>query len=521
MNHQTSPVVCSEAGSDLLEDILGFFTAHLHSVGLSTEHTRRLLRGARHFLIWLALSDIAVEAVDDAVLCAFRRHDCQCPGMEGERQKMLVSDGAFLTGALKLVRFLEDHGWVPHPGEPDANLRHLEAVLVRRGEQGYRPGEIRKYRISCRHFLIWLHRSRISITDVDAETLERFRQHDCVCPGVRQNPRQRGVGARQMSQVRSFLHYLDATGLVSVRKMTLPEPNADPAMVPFEEWLRHHRGIGEGSIRRHSRQAAMLVADLGPDPRAYDAAGIREALLGRYDRVSSSSAGKLASSLRMYQRYLAVNGICSPSLIDAVPTATATTWQLAPLPRITTPDQVEHVIACCDVTTPVGCRDRAILLLLARLALRAGDIFALRLEDIDWRRALVRVCGKSKREECLPLPQDAGDAILDYLEKARPRVAEKRIFLRTMAPYVPLAYSQTITSVVVRALKRAGLEEVRPQGAHLFRHSTATAMLRSGQSLETISALLRHKSMATTTIYAKTDVPMLLEIAQPWIGDPS
>lgn len=263
----------------------------------------------------------------------------------------------------------------------------------------------------------------------------------------------------------------------------------------------------------------MLVADLGPDPRAYDAAGIREALLGRYDRGSSSFAGKLASSLRVYLRYLAVNGICSPSLIDAVPTAT--TWQLAPLPCTITPEQVERVIACCDVTTPVGCRDRAILLLLARLALRAGDIFALRLEDIDWRRALVRVCGKSKREECLPLPQDAGDAILDYIEKARPRIAENRIFLRTMAPYVPLAYSQTITSVVVRALKRAGLEEVRPRGAYLFRHSAATNLLRSGQSLETISALLRHKSMATTTIYAKTDAPMLLEIAQPWIGDPS
>ena len=263
----------------------------------------------------------------------------------------------------------------------------------------------------------------------------------------------------------------------------------------------------------------MLVADLGSDPRSYDAAGIRNALLGRYDGVSSSFAGKLACSMRMYLRYLASSDICSPSLIDAVPTAT--TWRLAPLPRYILPEQVEHVIACCDVTTPTGCRDKAILLLLARLALRAGDIVALRLEDIDWRGARVRVCGKSKREECLPLPQDAGDGILDYIEKARPRVAEKRIFLRAIAPYRPLASSHAITGVVVRALKRAGLEEVRPQGAHLFRHSAATNLLRSGQSLETISTLLRHKSMATTTIYAKTDAPMLLEIAQPWIGDPS
>ena len=321
-----------------------------------------------------------------------------------------------------------------------------------------------------------------------------------------------------MSQIRSFVQYLDATDVVSVQKM-MPEPDAGPAMGPFEEWLRHYRGIGEGTIFRHSRQAAMLVADLGPDPRSYDAAGIREALLGRYDGVSSSFAGKLASSMRMYLRYLALSDLCSPSLIDAVPTAT--TWRLAPLPRYIMPEQVEHVIACCDVTTPVGCRDKAILLLLARLALRANDIVALRLEDIDWRKALVQVCGKSKREECLPLPQDAGDGILDYIEKARPRVAEKRVFLRTMAPYRPLASSHAITGVVVRALKRAGLEKARPQGAHLFRHSAATNLLRFGQSLETISTLLRHKSMATTTIYAKTDAPMLHEIAQPWIGGPS
>ena len=519
MNHPTSPMVCSEAGIGLLADILGAFTADLNAVALSAEHTRRLLRSAWHFLIWLDLCDVAVESVDDAVLYAFRRHDCQCPGMEGERQKMLVPDGrAFPTGALKLVQFLEDNGWVPHLGELDANLRHLDAFLVQCREQGYRPGGVGKYRNSCRHFLSWLHRSRISIADVDTETLERFRQHDCVCPGTRHTTRHRGAGARQVSQIRSFVQYLTATDVVSVQKV-MPEPDARPAMGPFEEWLRRHRGIGGGSIARHSRQAAMLVAGLGSDPRSYDAAAIRDALLGRYDGVSSSFAGKLACSMRMYLRYLASSDICSPSLIDAVPTAT--TWRLAPLPRYILPEQVEHVIACCDVTTPTGCRDKAILLLLARLALRAGDIVALRLEDIDWRGARVRVCGKSKREECLPLPQDAGDGILDYIEKARPRVAEKRIFLRAIAPYRPLASSHAITGVVVRALKRAGLEEVRPQGAHLFRHSAATNLLRSGQSLETISTLLRHKSMATTTIYAKTDAPMLLEIAQPWIGDPS
>lgn len=517
MNHPTSRLACSEAGSGLPADILAAFSADLHAAGHSADHIRLVLRGARHFLLWLDLRGIAVGSVDDAVLRDFRRHDCQCPGMEGERRKMLASDGrAFLLGALKLIQFLEDRGDVAHPGELEANLRHLDAFLARCEEEGYRPGGICSYRSSCRHFLIWLHRSRIPIADVDAGTLERFRQHDCVCPGTRRNTRRHR--SRPVSRVGSFLHHLSSTGVASVRSMT-PEPAADPAMGPFEEWLRHRRGIGEGSIRRHSRQAAMLVADLGTDPGSYDAAGIREALLRRYDRVSSSHAGKLAGSMRMYLRCLAAAGMCSPFLVDAVPAAAS--WRLASLPRYIAPEQVEHVIACCDVDSPAGLRDKAILLLLARLALRGGDIVALRLEDIDWRGALVRVCGKSKREECLPLPQDAGDGILDYVERARPRAAESRVFLRTLAPHRPLARSQSVTGIVVRALKRAGLEEVRPRGAHLFRHSAATNMLRSGHSLEAIGALLRHSSMETTAIYAKTDAPMLAEIAQPWIGGAS
>ena len=154
-------------------------------------------------------------------------------------------------------------------------------------------------------------------------------------------------------------------------------------------------------------------------------------------------------------------------------------------------------------------------------ALRAGDIAALRFEDIGWRGALVRVRGKSKRQECLPLPQDAGDAVLDCIEKARPRTAEGRIFLRAAAPHRPLASGRSVASIAGYALKRAGLEEARPRGAHLFRRPAAAGLLRSGQSLESVSALLRHRSMDTAAVCAKTDAAMLLEIAQPRIGDPS
>ena len=519
MNHPTFPIARLETDSGLLGDILGAFIEYLRAAGFSASQMFALRLGAQHFLTWLGLYDIAVECIDDAVLCAFRRHDCNCPDMEGERKKMLASESRkFTTGALKLVQFLEDQGCIPHPGELDANLRYLDGFITRCKEEGYGPDSLHRYRSSCQHILTWLHRSRISITEVDAETLERFLRHDCVCPGTRRGPSQRDSGARYEYPFQCFLQHLDEMGKVSVQAITT-EPETDPAMEPFEAWLRRHRGIGEKSIHQHSRQAAMLVADLGPNPHSYDATGVREVLLRHCAGVSRSFAGKLAGSMRMYLRYLATTDSCSASLVDAVPTAT--TWRLVSLPRYISTEEIEHVIACCDVKSPAGLRDRAILLLLARLALRAGDIVALRLEDIDWHNALVRVCGKSKRQECLPLPQDAGDAVLEYIEKARPRVAENRIFLKAKAPHRPLASRCSISSIVVYALNRAGLQEVRPQGAHLFRHSTATAMLRSGQSLETISALLRHKSMDTTAIYAKTNTSMLLKIAQPWIGGPS
>ena len=519
MNQPIVPTTRRETGCGLLSDIPCAFIEHLRAAGLAASQIFELRRGAQHFLTWLGLCNLTVESIDDAVLCAFRRHDCHCPDMEGERRKMLASEGRrFTTGALKLVQFLEDQGCIPHLGELDANLRYLDGFLTRCKEEGYGPGSLHKYRGSCQHILTWLHRSRISITEVDAETLERFLHHDCVCPGTRRGPCLRESGARYEYPFRCFLQHLDETGTVAVQAMTT-EPETDLAMEPFKAWLRRHRGIGETSIHQHSRQAAMLVADLGPDPHSYDATGVREVLLRHYVGVSRSFAGKLAGSMRMYLRYLVTTDSCSPSLVNAV--STATSWRLASLPRYISSDEIEHVIACCDVTSPAGLRDRAILLLLARLALRAGDIVTLRLEDIDWRGALVRVCGKSKRQECLPLPQDAGDAVLDYIENERPRVPEDRIFLRAKAPHRPLASRCSISSIVVYALKRAGLEDVRPQGAHLFRHSTATAMVRSGQSLETISALLRHKSMDTTAIYAKTDTSMLLDIAQPWIGDSS
>lgn len=174
----------------------------------------------------------------------------------------------------------------------------------------------------------------------------------------------------------------------------------------------------------------------------------------------------------------------------------------------------------CDASTPIGIRDRAIILLLARLGLRAGDVWQLRLSDIDWTNAQLKVHGKGRRTVRLPLPQDAGDAVLAYLERVRPRVREERVFLRIQAPFRPFSSSAEIAGIVARVYERAGIDGV-PTGAHMFRHSLATGMLRSGGSLESVGAILRHNSPSTTAVYAKVDVAMLEKVAQPWLGGAS
>ncbi|WP_206680657.1 tyrosine-type recombinase/integrase [Neoaquamicrobium sediminum] len=261
-----------------------------------------------------------------------------------------------------------------------------------------------------------------------------------------------------------------------------------------------------------------LLPALGRDPKLYDAGLIRQAILDEAQRSSPAYLKTMTMALRGYLRYLAARGLCQPGLDQAIPAVPQ--WRLSALPRYISTAEVDRVIASCEVTTPRGIRDRAILLLLARLGLRAGDVRDMRLDDINWREGTLRVRGKGRREIRLPLPQAAGDAIIDYLREARPHAACEQIFLRTVAPHQPLA-SSSVSSIVRLALERAGIDDAPSRGANLLRHSAATGMLRAGATLDTIGTVLRHRSVDTTAHYAKVDVNMLLQIAQPWPGSAS
>jgi len=235
-------------------------------------------------------------------------------------------------------------------------------------------------------------------------------------------------------------------------------------------------------------------------------------VLDRAGHQGIGGAKTVVTAVRMFVRFLIAIGRCTPGLDAALPTIAH--WRLASLPHYLPAETVERVLATCDRTTPSGLRDWAILLLLARLGLRAGDVAALQWSAIDWHEGTLRVAGKSRRATRLPLPQEAGEALLAYVEQARTPVPNGHVFLTTHAPLRPLS-TKAVTSIAARALHRAQVA-CPHYGAHVLRHSAATTMLRHGVSLPSIGAVLRHASIETTAHYAKVDVELLDEVARPW-----
>jgi site-specific recombinase XerD len=215
----------------------------------------------------------------------------------------------------------------------------------------------------------------------------------------------------------------------------------------------------------------------------------------------------------MFLRFLAATKKAPESLVSSVPQVAG--WKLSSLPRFLPAADIDKIIAACDDRTDTALRDRAIILLASRLALRAGEIAALTFGDVDWEQACVRVSGKSRCEVWLPIPQDVGEAILAYLEGERPSIPEEHVFVKAVAPHGAIT-SPLVSSVVRRAMDRAGIKNAPTRGAHVLRHSAATAMLREGATLHQIGSVLRHKSIETTYHYAKVDLDLLRMVVSPW-----
>jgi site-specific recombinase XerD len=376
---------------------------------------------------------------------------------------------------------------------------------------GYSSLSAVRYVRAAVHFGRFLQRRSGSFAEIDPSTLDTFYRHlpRCHCPLLR--------GGRDHYHTRfgakRFHTYLVRTGVCQPHYSPGASRLEPELIVSFRNWFRQHRGATESTLRLYTRGAAALIGALGGDPRCWKAVQVREFMLDRSRHCGAGTTQKLVTSLRAFLRYLRFRGLCSADLDQAVPAFAH--WRLARLPRCLSAEEVDRLIAACDGSSPRRLRDRAIILMLVRLGLRAGDVSQLRLSDIDWQCGTLRVVGKGRHEVRLPLPQDAGEAILRYLECRPPVHSSDRVFLRHIAPFKPLLSGHGVSNVVKRALRRAGIK-APAKGAHLLRHTAATEMLRHGVPLHQIGLVLRHRSLDMTAYYAKADVGLLKQVAQPW-----
>lgn len=324
-----------------------------------------------------------------------------------------------------------------------------------------------------------------------------------------QRPRFRGdINKDAVECAKLFITYLEDRTVLP----RLPARPAAPLVAGFVDWARAQRGLAEATLANYLVTITPFVDALGDIAATYDAATIRSWMIERSKTVSVARMKGISVAIRAFLRFLVATGQCRPGLEHAMPNAAG--WRLTSVPRFLPDADIARVIGACDGERRL--RDRAIILLLARLGLRASEVARLCLDDIDWRRGIFRLRGKGRREELLPLTQEIGDALLAYLERGRPALASSALFLTEHAPLRPVDRI-TIKCLVRRAILRAGVES-RCKGAHVLRHSAATAMLRHGVSLPDVSAVLRHRSQAMTAHYAKVDLALLSAVALPWPG---
>ena len=350
----------------------------------------------------------------------------------------------------------------------------------------------------------WMAAERVAVSGLTCERLEGFVAW------------RRAAGYAHFTSSRSLAPLLDyLQGLDAVpERVLVPPPDGlvDVLVERYRAYLLGERGLAAGTVRYYERFARLFLAAISAAGGEVDPARLTAGDVGRFVREQGVGSTKnMVMALRSLLRFWHLEGVTADDLAGAVPGVAP---QSRSLPRALPPGTVRRLLASCDRRTAVGRRNFAVLIVLARLGLRAGEVAAIELQDIDWRRGELLVRGKGGRREILPLPVDVGEALAGYLQRGRPRVACRRLFLRGNAPSGALSPAG-VSNVVRSACRRCGLPVVC---AHAVRHTAATETLRAGASLEEIGQLLRQQSTFTTAIYARVDRERLRELARPWPG---
>lgn len=376
--------------------------------------------------------------------------------------------------------------------------------------QGYAPSSARQQMYLMAHLSRWLAAEGLEAHQLGAAEVERFVEARCAAGYA---------DYRTGKALRPLLNYLQDLGVVPVLAAPAADGPVEVALGSYWRYLTAERGLGGAAARGYLNAVRpFLRRRLSPTGLALDLAQLTSADVTAFvvdicHRQARGTAKLTVTALRSLLRFLQVEGLIKHPLSAAVPAIAG--WRLAGLPKGLEDAQVQSLLASCDCRTRKGRRDFAILTALTRLGLRAGEVAALRLDDIDWRAGEIVVQGKGNRTERLPLPADVGEAMAAYLRHGRPANAQERtVFVRVRAPLRPLTPSG-ITLLVAAAARRAGLGQIY---AHRLRHTVATQLLRAGASLPEIGQLLRHRRAGTTAIYAKVDRDALRTIARPWPG---
>jgi integrase/recombinase XerD len=289
--------------------------------------------------------------------------------------------------------------------------------------------------------------------------------------------------------------------------------DADPLLTAYARHMRVERCFARPTIITRLDTARRFKAAVGVDLGRLRAEDVTAFLLGEVRRLQPSGAAKVGDGVRAFLRFLFASGVTERDLSGVALTVRAR--RQSPLPKTIAPETVAALLASCDRKIPIGRRDFAILTLLVRMGLRAGEVAAITLDDIDWGAGEVVVHGKGRREERLPLPADVGEAMAAFLADGRPPCATRAVFVNLKSHCGDAMSAETVSEVATRAARRAGTERV---GSHRLRHTAASGMLRAGASLREVAQVLRHASESTTAIYAKVDRVALEQSVQAWPG---
>lgn len=381
----------------------------------------------------------------------------------------------------------------------------FSAELVRRG---YRPGSAAAQLALMADASDWLAAHGLGPGELTEALVERLMAE------------RRASGCSRLLSTRAMrplLEYLRGLGVVPTAVARVAATPSGELIGRYSAHLLERRGLAPSTVRNYVGVARAFLAwreTTAGELRLerLDAEAVSEFVLAVTRRSCVGSAKCMVTRLRALLRFLHVEGEIEYALAGAVPSVAG--WRLASLVKALEARSVARLLASCDRRTRVGRRDFAIITVLSRLGLRAGEVAALRLEDVDWRAGELMVRGKGNRQERLPLPVDVGETLAGWLARGRPRRESPFVFTCVRAPYGGLSAS-AISQIVRRACRRAGLPSV---GAHRLRHTAATEMLRAGGSLTEVGQVLRHRGPDVTSIYAKVDRRALAAVVMPWPG---